>query len=235
MPRPFLTAEWRRLGLITYDLDPDALTPLLPPGCEPDTLNGRAFVSFVLFDFLNTRVLGVRWPGFVNFPEINLRFYVRCGGSRGVCFLRELVPSRLIALIARVVYNEPYIATAMSSRFERDATHITTEHRFCLGGRWHTARVRGEDRPVRPPEGSIEHFFKEHSWGFGQSRPGVLRRYRVDHPVWDVFPNAQAEIDVDFGMVYGQAWAHLTGRQPYAVTFAAGSEISVFPHADAVE
>ena len=81
MPRPtvsqrfaFLSARWTNLAIITYAVAPARLERRLPPGCELDLRDGSAFVSLVAFDFLDTRVLGVRWPGFVNFPEINLRF-----------------------------------------------------------------------------------------------------------------------------------------------------------------
>ena len=60
-------------------------------------------------------VLGVPWPGYRNFPEINLRFYVRRGDERGVVFVREFVPQRLVAWLARVFYNEPYRAATMST------------------------------------------------------------------------------------------------------------------------
>src|ERR1700759_5170164 len=112
----FLTAQWRHLCLITYAVDPARLLPYLPPGLELDTVDGEAFVSLVAFDFLDTRVLGIPWPGYRNFPEVNLRFYVRRGEERGVVFVRELVPARLIAWLARWLYNEPYAAIPMTSR-----------------------------------------------------------------------------------------------------------------------
>lgn len=232
MAKPFLTAEWRNLGLINFAVDSDRLKPHLPCDCAADLRDGRAFVSFVMFDFLNTRVKGIRWPGFVNFPEINLRFYVQHGGQRGVCFIRELVPSRLIAWIARTIYNEPYVATRMTSRPVNTETHVGTEHRFWFAGRWHTAVVRGRREANRPDAAGIEHFFKEHSWGFGRSRSGALRRYEVQHPVWDVYPDASAELDVDFALVYGREWSFLNEIDPHSVVFAVGSGVAVFPHRD---
>src|SRR3954466_2077062 len=104
---PFLTAEWRNLCLFTYALEPARLEPYLPPGCTLDTKDGRAFVSLVGFEFARTRVLGVSWPGYRAFPEINLRFYVRHGDTRGVSFIGEIVPKRFIAWLARSLYNEP--------------------------------------------------------------------------------------------------------------------------------
>jgi uncharacterized protein len=103
----FLRAEWRRLCLLTYAVDPACLWPHLPPGLELDLREGRAFVSLVAFDFLRTRVLGVGWPGYRDFPEINLRFYVRQGSRRGVAFIREYVPRRLIAWTAAPSTTSP--------------------------------------------------------------------------------------------------------------------------------
>ncbi|MEA5616059.1 DUF2071 domain-containing protein, partial [Nodularia spumigena] len=113
MPRVFLTAEWRDLIIASYAVDPVLLEERLPPGLELDLFEGRAVCSLVGFRFLNTRVLGVMWPGYVNFPEINLRFYVRevggrGGEKRGVVFVRELVTSGFVASVARGLYNEPY-------------------------------------------------------------------------------------------------------------------------------
>ena len=60
-----------------------AVRPHLPPGTELDRRDGSAWCSLVGFQFLDTRVLGVGWPGFRHFPEWNLRFYVRRGDERG--------------------------------------------------------------------------------------------------------------------------------------------------------
>jgi uncharacterized protein YqjF (DUF2071 family) len=101
----FLRAEWVNLILANFAAPPELLRPRLPPGLELDTRGGRAFCSLVAFDFRNTRVLGVPWPGYRDFPEWNLRFYVRRGPQRGVVFVREFVPPRLVAWLARGLYT----------------------------------------------------------------------------------------------------------------------------------
>src|SRR5580658_10539056 len=140
---PFLTARWTNVLLATFTVPPDLLTPHLPPGLELDTRDGRAFASLVCFDFLDTRVLGVPWPGFRNFPELNLRFYVRRGDERGVVFVREFVLQRLVAWTARTLYNEPYVATTMSSSVVDEPDCIRMEHRLAFAGRTHTMRAIG--------------------------------------------------------------------------------------------
>ena len=98
------------LVLATYPVAPALLERRLPPGLSLDLRDGQAFVSLVAFDFLDMCVLGRSWPGYRNFPELNLRFYVHDGEGRGVVFIREFVPHRLVAWLARVLYNEPYLA-----------------------------------------------------------------------------------------------------------------------------
>ena len=72
MTRPFLTARWQNLFLASYAVPPSLLEKRLPPGLALDLKDGSAFVSLVAFEFLDTRVLGVGWPGYRNFGELNL-------------------------------------------------------------------------------------------------------------------------------------------------------------------
>lgn len=232
MPRPFLTARWCNLILAQYAVPADRLRPFLPPGVELDTWQGRHFVSLVGFQFLDTRVLGVSWPGYRDFPEWNLRIYVRHGARRGVCFVREFVPQWFVASVARVVYNEPYRAARMGMAVSDAADAVTAEYRVEWGGRPHTLRAVGAKPAGRPGPGSAEHFFKEHSWGYGVTRRGRLLRYEVSHPDWDVYPVRDYRIDVDWGVLYGSAWSDMTGREPASVILAAGSAVSVYPKGD---
>src|ERR1041384_5807132 len=75
--KEFLSADWRYLAMLNYEIDPAILEPLVPRGTELDSWQGRTFVSGVGFLFLNTRLLGASIPFHRNFEEINLRFYVR--------------------------------------------------------------------------------------------------------------------------------------------------------------
>jgi uncharacterized protein YqjF (DUF2071 family) len=54
MKRPFLTADWTYLANITYAVDPSLLIAHLPNGLQLDTMDGKAFVSIVAFNFHNT-------------------------------------------------------------------------------------------------------------------------------------------------------------------------------------
>ncbi|MCU0705487.1 MAG: DUF2071 domain-containing protein [Fimbriiglobus sp.] len=230
MPRKFLTADWRNLILANYPLPDDLAATHLPPGVELDRFEGQAFGSLVGFQFLNTKVLGVGWPGFRNFPEWNLRIYVRYQGLRGVCFVREYVPQRFVSWVARAVYNEPYHAARMAMRVIETPELLTASYAVEVGGKAHSLTASGAKPAVRPGPDSLEHFFKEHSWGFGRTHGGKLLRYEVNHPEWDVYPVEAFSADVDWGLLYGPAWAVMNGVPPASVVLAAGSGVSVFPH-----
>lgn len=236
MTRPFLTAEWRKLCILSYAVEEPLLAPFLPRGLELDRSGpgGNAYVSLVAFDFLRTRVLGVPWPGHTNFPEVNLRFYAAQPGNgpsrRGVCFVRELVGKPLIAWVARGVYNEPYSTARLISRTQADADgRLEVSHRIDAGGATHSLSVRGRGPPATPGAGSAEHWFKEHEWGFGRARSGRTLVYRVRHPWWAVYRVEATDVRVDWSRLYGPRWAGLQGRAPDSVLLAEGSPVEVYP------
>ena len=225
----FLTARWCNLILANYAVPEELLRPLVPPGCELDRRDGACWASLVGFQFLGTRVLGIGWPGFRNFPEWNLRFYVRCGEERGVCFVREFVPQRTVATIARVIYNEPYRAARMSMDVKDQPEVLTATYTVKWAGRVHSLRAVGAKPAIQPTPDSIEHWFKEHSWGFGTSHRGKAIRYEVNHPEWDVYPVREFSADADWGLLYGPEWAVMNQAKPASIVLAVGSEISVYP------
>ena len=55
----FLSAEWRDLVLLNYEVDPGVLKPRVPKGTELDFFQDRALVSVVGFRFLRARIVGI--------------------------------------------------------------------------------------------------------------------------------------------------------------------------------
>ena len=227
--RPFLTARWVNVALMSYPVPDAILVPRLPAGLTLDRWQGKPFVSLVAFDFVDTRVAGVAWPGFTRFPEVNLRFYVREGDRRGVVFIGELVPGRVVALLARHLYNEPYRVAGLRSSTETWSDRIRVAHEFVWAGRRQRIAVEGRWPAEPAAETGATHFFKEHTWGYGMDWRGGLLRYAVEHPCWRVYPEATARVLVDFGGVYGPEWAFLTGPAPEHVALAEGSWVAVYP------
>ena len=75
--KKFLTAEWRKLIMANYCVNPEILSQYIPAGTELDAWNGKHYISLVGFMFVKTKLLGLSIPFHTDFPEVNLRFYVR--------------------------------------------------------------------------------------------------------------------------------------------------------------
>ena len=224
--RTFLAAEWHHVLGVTYAADHDMLAPHLPRGARIDELDGAPRVSIVAFGFRRTRVRGIAIPGHITFPEINLRFYVRLNGERGVVFIREYVPRPVIALVAKLAYNEPYRTTRMDHvvTAARDALHM--RHRF---GPRKSSRLEAIASLTAdlPAHDSPEYWLTHHDLGVGRRRDGRARSYRVEHELWALHEILTLNIDVDFAGLYGPQWAHLATATPSHVTLATGSDVRV--------
>jgi len=233
--RSFLTAQWRYLVMLNFDVDPSILQSLVPRGTELDLWNGRAIASVVGFRFLRTRVLGVPVPFHRNFEEVNLRFYVRHtsrdgDARRGVVFVRELVPRQGIALIARLAYNEPYLAVPMRS--SAPAAPTESPGRVSYGwrteSRWQELGATASGAPALPSPDSEATFITEHYWGYTRQRDGGTMEYEVAHPRWRVWGATGATLDADVPRLYGSSFAQALAERPVSAFIAEGSEITVY-------
>jgi hypothetical protein len=226
-PRVFLTAEWRSLLMLNYAIDPAVLRPLVPQGVELDLWEGQALVSMVGFLFLDTRVLGVLIPFHRDFEEVNLRFYVRRqtaeGWRRGVTFVREIVPRVAIASVARVFYNEPYLACPMRHHLAPGSCEFAWRFR----GRWNAMSAEFDGEPMPIGEGTAEEFIFEHYWGYTQQRDGRTAEYQVEHPRWRTWAVRNPRLDCDVEALYGAGFVSALNAAPVSAFLAEGSAISV--------
>lgn len=231
MASVFLKAEWRKLAMANYVVDPAVLLPYLPKHTELDLWNGRCYVSLVGFMFLNTRVKGIKVPLHINFEEVNLRFYVRYNDAgewkRGVVFISEIVPKAILSFVANTVYGEHYETMRMSHEWKQDTENRSVVYRWKKGERWNTFQVTADLHSVEMETGSEEEFITEHFWGYTKRKKGFTSEYGVEHPRWQVYPVQAHHIDVDFNEIYGADFAFLQQETPVSVLLAEGSEILV--------
>jgi uncharacterized protein len=219
--------------MLNYEVMPALLAPLVPAGVEMDRWSGTLYASVVGFLFRDTRVLGLAIPWHRTFEEVNLRFYVRreVGGEvrRGVVFVRELVPRRAIAIVARLLYNEPYRALAMQHRIEPDRDGaVAREYRWRAGSGWSSVSARTTGAPRELQAGSEEEFITEHYWGYTRQRDGGTVEYRVHHPRWNVWSAIDARLDGNLHDVYGPEVAQALSGPPRSAFVADGSPVTVF-------
>jgi uncharacterized protein len=176
----FLTAEWCKLIMAQYVVEPAMLAPWLPEGLELDLYEGRCCVSLVGFLFDNTRLKGLRIPFHTRFEEINLRFYVRrveADGTqtRGVVFVREFVPRAAISIIANTLYEEPYTTLPTRCSIVRGCEALSVRYDWRHRGVWQSLAV--EASPVAQPidGGSEEESLRS---TIGDIRSGAMDGHR---------------------------------------------------------
>lgn len=231
MKKKFLTAEWRKLVLVNYKVDPNILLKYLPKHTELDLWRNDCYVSLVGFMFVNTRVKGCKLPNHINFEEVNLRFYVKHENNdevkRGVVFIKEIVPKSIITRVANAVYKEHYQTCEMQHDWESSNDNLQVSYEWKNQGNWNGIKV--EASPAASPfeKGSEADFITEHYWGYTKVSDTKTNEYQVAHPTWKTYDIIDSDVKVDFESNYGKDFSLLNNQAPHSILLAEGSEISV--------
>ncbi|MFQ3610248.1 MAG: DUF2071 domain-containing protein [Fimbriimonadales bacterium] len=188
--RPALSMRWKHLLFVHWQVPVQALRPLIPPPLEVDTYNGSAWVGFVPFVMESVRPV---WlppiPKLLDFPEANVRTYVRLGAQRGVWFFSLDAQHRLGVWVARRHWNLPYHYARMYWR-QTSSTEFeyTVERRNTQTSKGYAqVRYQIEGTPAETVPGSLEHFLVERYTLFtGTSRK--LYRAEVAHLPYEIQP-----------------------------------------------
>ena len=227
----FLNAEWRKLAVANYVIDPKILENYVPPGTELDFWEGKCYVSLIGFMFMNTKILGIKIPFHINFEEVNLRFYVRRFENntwkRAAVFIKEIVPKPALTLVANTLYNEHYETLPMRHQWEENSENRVVTYEWKKKKSWQSFKVTAALNATEIAANSETEFITEHYWGYAKVNGHVTNEYEVTHPRWKEYKVESAEIKVDFEMVYGAEFEFLNHLSPASVMLAEGSEITV--------
>ena len=231
--KTFLSAQWEYLALFNYEVDADVLKKYLPPFTQIDYFNGKALVSIVGFMFNNTKVMGIKWPGHVNFEEVNLRFYVKhFDGTiwkRGVAFISEIVPKFMIVALANTLYNEQYCKAKMnhSIAVENDVLKVAY-HWKTKETTWNLMQLKALPILQNIEIDSEAEFILEHYFGYNMLHKNTTIEYAVNHPRWQIYPVSKYELQCDIEKLYGKEFVpFITNKKPQSVLLAKGSSVTV--------
>jgi len=232
MKRPvFLRANWNHLILCNFEVDPGILEPYIPPGTLLDDFQGKHWVSIVAFQFEKTKLLGV--PAFFHqsFEEINLRFYVKrpdgSGFKRGTVFISEIVPKKLIPLVANRLYNENYRFLPMKHHWADEGEMERIRFELKPSHDWNRIEVLAEKKSRLPLVDSFESFIVEHYWGYNKIRTHTSLEYGVEHPSWELSSVKSCIFDLKIQELYGSSFEKYLNFPPSSVFLARGSDILI--------
>ena len=231
----FLTARWQYLAMLNYEVDPAILASRVPAHTELESWRGKTYISVVGFLFRETRIRGIAVPFLRNFEEVNLRFYVRRKAQdewrRGVVFVKEIVPRRAIALVARLLYGENYQSMPMGHRIEREPNDLhalrSVSYSWTFQGHENSLSAAVAGGPQLIVDRSFDEFIAEHDWGYS-GRPGTPTiEYRVDHPRWRIWRTRNATLQCDVAALYGSEFVRALEQAPESALVAEGSDVTV--------
>ncbi|RNA62033.1 DUF2071 domain-containing protein [Chryseobacterium nematophagum] len=225
----FLKAEWRKLIIINYEIDPNIILKYVPKGTELDFYRGKCYVSLVGFMFLNTKLLGLPIPFHRNFEEVNLRFYVKKKEGnewkRGVVFIKEIVPKPALSFVANSIYKENYVTMPMRNIMQEKEGELLIKYSW-QDKSWHFMEITAENIPLPMEPDSEFEFITEHYFGFTK-KEDKTSEYEVCHPKWDYYSVKDYQLDIDFQKIYGNDFIGLNNQQPISIMLAEGSEIEM--------
>lgn len=112
---PVMFQNWFRLSFLHWPCDPAVLQARLPDGLVIDTFQQTAWVGLTPFHLMGLRPPFLpAIPGLSDFPEMNLRTYVRGPAGPGIWFFSLDAASAAAVAGARLTYGLPYYWSRMS-------------------------------------------------------------------------------------------------------------------------
>ena len=125
-------------------------------------------------------------------------------------FIKQIVPYYLVALAARRVYHEQFVAMPMQHSVEASDSRETlgqVSYQWRYHGIWGRMAVRSLGSMERANAGSVEEFVAEHYWGYNSQPNGSTLEYLVDRPQWRIRKAAGSTLECDVEQPYGDDFA----------------------------
>ena len=183
--------SWRKLLFAHWPVPADMLRELVPDGLTVEEFDGTGWLGITPFRLTGLRLRGLpALPGVSEFPEVNLRTYVRVGEKPGIFFFSLDAGSRPAVMGARTAYRLPYHHADMSMQEEDGCVRYRS--RRDDGTAELVARYRPVGPVARARPGSLEHFLVERYALYVVIRGRVVRA-DIHHRPWEL-QDAEAEI-----------------------------------------
>jgi uncharacterized protein len=177
--------RWDELTFLHWRFRAEDVQALLPAGLEVEQCDGSAWVGLVPF-LIRVGLPRVRpLPWVSQFPETNVRTYVRSADGRVGIWFFSLDAARLGAVLAaRSTYRLPYLWSRMRIRRSGDVVRYECRRRWPgPRGARSSATIEVGD-PFEPAELSdLDHFLTARWALYSASRSG-LRRAEASHDPW---------------------------------------------------
>lgn len=190
-----MTQSWHDLLFAHWPVAVDALRELVPPGLELDLFDQRAWLGVIPFHMTNVAPRGVpSLPWVSEFPELNVRTYVRVGDKPGIFFFSLDAGNPVAVMVARTLFNLPYFSAVIDVQHRDGYVHYDSRRPDPCAQ--FTARYRPVGPVQEPRPGTLEHFLTERYCLYTIDPSFHLQRLEIHHLPWQLQP-ADADIQVN--------------------------------------
>ena len=184
-----MTQTWHDLLFAHWPIDAGALRRGVPSAFELDLFAGTAWLAVVPFRMTNVAPRGIpSVPWVSEFPELNVRTYVRVGDRPGIYFFSLDAGSTLAVQAARMLLNLPYYSAIVTVKSK--AGTIEFDSRRDDGSS--EARLSVHYQPIGPLfealPGTLEHFLTERYCLYNLDHRGASYRLDIHHRPWSLRP-----------------------------------------------
>jgi uncharacterized protein len=209
--RPWvMTQTWHDLLFAHWPVDKVLLAQKVPAPLELELYNGEAWIAIVPFHMTNVAPRGVpSLPVMSEFPELNVRTYVRAGSKPGVFFFSLDAGNPLAVTAARTLFNLPYFTSTMTVEENGGRIRYSSRRVGSTG-----ANFEAEYQPTGPvfhaQPGSLEYFLTERYCLYTVA-DGSASRVDVHHRPWAL---QEAEAAIRVNTMTDPIGIRLPGRTP---------------------
>jgi uncharacterized protein len=215
-----MTQTWHDLVFAHWPVDAANLRSKIPMAFELDLFDGQAWLGIVPFHMTNVAPRGIpSLPWISEFPELNVRTYVRVDDRPGVYFFSLDAGSSVAVQAARSLLNLPYYWASMNVTTRDAEIHYESRRH----GNEPTAEFIGTYEPTGTAfvaaSGSIEYFLTERYCLYHMNHRGAPYRMEIHHPPWLLQPariqvarNSMADIH-GITLPYQMPLVHFSKRQ----------------------
>ena len=204
--------EWNDALFMHWQIDPNAIQPLLPKGLKVDTINNKTWISIVAFDMNNIGIRNIpKMPHISDFHEINIRVYITCNNKPSVYFLSMEGSKKSSCTVLKAVSKFPY----HYSKMKRNAFSYTSEN-INRGESFYTEYRLGDFLNTKD---DIDYWLTERYAVFQDHKKAIIE-YDVHHLEWPIQQITIKKLEVNY-----PRFSHLINNAPDRVHYSKGVQV----------
>jgi uncharacterized protein YqjF (DUF2071 family) len=176
--------SWYETLFIHWKIPIDQMRTLVPDPLEIDTFDGNAWLGIVPFRVADAHLRHFpRIPFLSDFPELNVRTYVKYKEKPGVYFFSLEAPHIINVELARLFAHLPYMYALMTMRHDDNYTLFESQ-RFGRSQACMAVSYGPNSNVFLADPGTVDHWLTERYCLYTRKERDGLFRQEIHHAPW---------------------------------------------------